>query len=103
LISNRIAHMIAALDRLLLQQDLDNRTVAGLEFAKAILVDGADSIYSPDFSAYELMGTATFTGAQQVAQVDVQFSPGAGAASAAAAGAASAGAAVVVIYEAFFG
>jgi hypothetical protein len=43
------------------------------------------------------MGTATFTGAQQVAQVDVQFSPGTGAASAAAAGAA-----VVVIYEAFF-
>jgi hypothetical protein len=38
-----------------------------------------------------------------VAQVDVEFSPGTGAASAAAAGAASAGAAVAVIYEAFFG
>jgi hypothetical protein len=98
-----IAGMIAAIDRLLLQKGLDNRSIAGLEFAKAILVDGADSIYSSDFSAYELMETVTFTGAQQVAQVDVEFSPGTGAASAAAAGAASAGAAVAVIYQAFFG
>jgi regulator of RNase E activity RraB len=98
-----MADMIAAVDHLLAQKDLDNRSKAGLEFAKAILVDGADSIYSPDFPAYELMETATFTGAHQVAQVDVEFSPGTGAASAAAAGAASAGAAIAVIYEAFFG
>jgi hypothetical protein len=101
-----IAEMIAAIDYLL-AQGLDDRWTAGLEFAKAILVDGAESIYSPDFSAYELMETATFashtTGAQHVAQADVEFSAGSGSASAAAAGVASAGAAVVVIYEAFFG
>jgi hypothetical protein len=98
-----IRDMIAAIGQLLEQKDLDNQSVASLEFAKAILVDGADSIYSPDHPAYELMETATFTGAHQVAQVDVEFSPGTGSASAAAAGAASAGAAIVVIYEAFFG
>jgi hypothetical protein len=66
-------------------------------------MDGANTIHSPDFSALELTETATFTGAHQVAQVDIEFSPGTGPASAAAAGAASAGAAIAVIYQAFFG
>ena len=52
------------------------------------------------------MDTATFagaTGAHMVSQVDVEFSPGTGAASGAVAGAASVGDAIAVIYDAFFG
>jgi hypothetical protein len=102
-----IAEMITAIDYMLAQEGHgDNRWSAGLEFAKAILVDGADSIYSPDFPAYELMETATFaghtTGAHATAQADIEFSPGTSSASAAAAGAFSAGYAIGVIYEAFF-
>jgi hypothetical protein len=101
-----IPDMIAALDHLLAEEGIDDHFAAGLKVSKEILTDGADSIYSPDFSAYELMETPTFagmTGAQMVAHVDVESSPGTGAASAAAAGLASVGAAAVVIYDAFFG
>jgi hypothetical protein len=119
-----IADMIAALDVLMAQDLLDDGSKAGLELAKAILVDGADSIYSPDFSAYELFETTTSTGgteavapaaaaaaaaghttgAQQVAQVDADFAAAGGPSSSAgaAAGAASVGAAISVIYDAFF-
>jgi hypothetical protein len=101
-----IAEMITAIDYLLAQEGHGDGRSAGLEVAKAILVDGADSIYSPDFSAYELMEPTTFaahmTGAQQTAQADIEFSPGTGPGSAAVAGAFSAGYAIGVIYEAFF-
>jgi hypothetical protein len=73
-----IAEMITAIDYMLAQEGHgDDRWSAGLEFAKAVLVDGADSIYSPDFPAYELMETATFagqtTGAHATAQADIDF------------------------------
>jgi hypothetical protein len=99
-----IADMISALDYLLAQEHLDDRSTAGLEFAKAILVDGADSIYSPDFSVGELLETATFTGAHAVAEVDAECAAagGGGSSGGAAAGVCSIGAAVAVIYEAFF-
>jgi len=107
-----IAEMIAALDHLRAQEGLDDRSKGGLELARAILVDGADSIYSPDFSVYELLDTATHeaaaghtTGAHQVAQVDAECAAAAGPTSegGAAAGLCSVGAAAVVIYDAFFG
>jgi hypothetical protein len=99
-----ISDMIAALDDLLAQEHLDHRSTAGLEFAKAILMDGADSIYSPDFSVYELLETTTSAGAQQEAQVDADFAAagGGGPSGGAAAGAGSIGAAISVIYDAFF-
>lgn len=99
-----VADMITALDHLL-EQDLDEGATAGLEVAKAVLVDGATSIYSPDFSFTELLESATDTGVQEVAQVDAECAAAAGGGSGggAVAGAGSIGAAIAVVYHAFFG
>jgi hypothetical protein len=77
-----IPDMIAAVDHLLLRNDLDARSVAVSS--------------SPKPSSWTVRTRFT-------PQVDLEVSPGTGPASAAVAGAASAGAAIVVIYEAFFG
>src|SRR6266540_3801371 len=50
-----IPEMIAAVDDLLAQEQLDDRSRGGLTLAKAILEDGADSIYSLDFPVWELV------------------------------------------------
>ncbi|MCW2780674.1 MAG: hypothetical protein JWR35_1123 [Marmoricola sp.] len=99
-----ITEMIAAVDTLLAQEHLDDHAAAGLQLAKAILIDGADSIYAPDYPVYELLETVAFTGAQQVAQVDADFAAagGGGSSGGAAAGLGSVGAAIAVIYGAFF-
>jgi hypothetical protein len=113
-----VEEKIAALGDLLAREDLDERSVAGLRFARDILVDGADSIYASESAFNELLPDASAagaeasaapasghtTGAQQVAQVDAEVASHGGGSSVegAAAGAASIGAAVSVIYDAFF-
>jgi hypothetical protein len=49
-----IPEMIAAVDDLRTQEP-DQRYAMGLKLAKEILEDGADTIYSPDFHAWELI------------------------------------------------
>jgi hypothetical protein len=114
-----IPEMIAAVDDLLKQEHLDDRSARGLELAKEILVDGADSIYSPDFSAWELLegapsasgrirslgaAAAHRTGAHIVAEGDAfAASTCSGDLCGAAAGGFSIGVAVGIIYNAFFG
>jgi hypothetical protein len=105
-----VPEMIATLDDLLARED-SHHTSAGIRLARDILVDGADSIYSPDSPEAELLEgshTHALSGLQQVAQQDAAAAyvtqmigdfPGV----AAAPGAISAGTAFVVIYEAFFG
>ena len=109
---------ITALDELLSREQLDDRTAAGLRFARDILTDGASTIYSAANPFYELLsnvepagvepsGTPASghtTGAQQVAQVDAEFTShgGGGSIPGAVAGAASIGAGVGVIVDAFF-
>lgn len=116
-----IPEMIAAVDYLLAQEQLDDRSVRGLEVAKEILVDGADSIYSPDFPAWELLdeggpsvsgrirsagaAAAHTTGAHQVAQADATAAGTCGSTDicGAFAGFVSVGEAELIIYDAFFG
>jgi hypothetical protein len=107
-----VPEMIATLDDLLAHED-SNDASAGIRLARDTLVDGADSIYSPDSPETELLeGShthATHSGAQQVAQQDATAQaitqmigdtyPGV----AAAPGAISAAVAVAIIYQAFFG
>jgi hypothetical protein len=70
-----VPEMIAALDHLLAEEGLHDDSTAGIKLAREILVDGADSIYSPDSAGAELMDVHTHsgthgTGTQQVAQAD---------------------------------
>ena len=103
---------------MLSRKQLDDRTAAGLRFARDILTDGASTIYSAANPFYELLSdvepagvepsgapaSGHTTGAQQVAQVDAEFAShgGGGSIPGAVAGAASIGAAVGVIVDAFF-
>jgi hypothetical protein len=112
--------MIAAIDDLLAQEQLDERSAAGLQLAKEILVDGADSVYSPDFPAWELLDEGEPTppgirsagasaphpsGAHVVAQVDASTAAtcGGGDICGAASGYFSASTALAIIVEAFTG
>lgn len=70
-----VPEMIAALDQLLAEEGFHDDSTAGIKLAREILVDGADSIYSPDSPGAELLDIRTHggthgTGTQQVAQAD---------------------------------
>jgi hypothetical protein len=67
-----VPEMITALDDLLRDDDLDDNSRAGAELARAVLIDGAGTIYSPKYPPNELLESASDapTPGQQVALAD---------------------------------
>ncbi|ODU05265.1 MAG: hypothetical protein ABS81_08105 [Pseudonocardia sp. SCN 72-86] len=108
-----IEEMIAVFDQLLTTDDPDHGYMVGLEAARAVLIDGKDSIYSPAHPFYELVDpmqagaddavvfAAHTSGAHHVAKVDIATFPGQDTASSALAGAASTIQAISMVIEVF--